>query len=431
VSFGASPVLLLADVGGARRCGGAAGLVARVYKWPMSPDAALVTAARDGEVEAVRRLLAAGEPVNPPAGEPSALWAACVSDAADADRIAVATVLLDAGASTRSEDAPPLHAAAERGPLALVELLIRRGAVEWIPDRAGRRPLDAARAGTAPDRDAIVELLDRPVLRDPAFRAAVAAIQAGDVAGLGRLLDAHPRLLHERAVEPACYRESGREQYFLDPKLLWFVALNPIPDVPVPATIVDVTRVLLARGPAQDDLDATLGLLISGAAAREAGRQLELMDALLAAGARATPDAIDVALAHQEREAVAALLRAGYPSTAPIAAGLGRTDELPALLAGATRQEANRALGLAVINDQPYAARLALDAGADVGAFLPVHAHSTALHQAALTDDVALIDLLLARGAPTDVRDRVWNGTPLDWAIHERREQARKRLAIA
>jgi ankyrin repeat protein len=76
---------------------------------------------------------------------------------------------------------------------------------------------------------------------------------------------------------------------------------------------------------------------------------------------------------------------------------------------------------LRVINDQPYAARLALDAGADVGAFRPVHAHSTALHQAVLTDDVALIDLLLEHGAPMDVRDRVWNGTPLDWAIHERR----------
>jgi hypothetical protein len=159
----------------------------------MSSDAPLVTAARAGEVEAVRRLIAAGEPVNPPAGEPSALWVACVSDAADADRIAVAALLLDAGASTRSEDAPPLHAAAERGPLALVELLIRRGAVEWIPDRAGRRPLDAARASMAPDRDAIVELLDRPVLRDPPFRAAVAAIQSGDVATLERLLDARPR----------------------------------------------------------------------------------------------------------------------------------------------------------------------------------------------------------------------------------------------
>ena len=86
---------------------------------------------------------------------------------------------------------------------------------------------------------------------------------------------------------------------------------------------------------------------------------------------------------------------------------------------------------MAVINDQPETARLALDAGADVAAFLPVHDHSTALHQAALTDDVALIDLLLARGAPTDARDRMWNGTPLDWAIHEHREHARKRLAMA
>lgn len=155
------------------------------------------------------------------------------------------------------------------------------------------------------------------------------------------------------------------------------------------------------------------------------------MHALVAAGARATPDAIDVALAHREREAVAALVDAGYPVTAPVAAGLGRTDELPALLAGATRHDASRALAMAVINDQPEAARLALDAGADVAAFLPVHGHSTALHQAALTDDVALIDLLLARGAPADARDRMWNGTPLDWAIHDHRERARKRLTEA
>jgi hypothetical protein len=52
----------------------------------------------------------------------------------------------------------------------------------------------------------------------------------------------------------------------------------------------------------------------------------------------------------------------------------------------------------------------------------------TALHQAALTDDVALVDVLLARGAPTDARDRMWNATPLQWAIHEGRERARERL---
>src|SRR6266536_937601 len=69
----------------------------------------------------------------------------------------------------------PLVAAAERGPLALVEQLIREGALEWQPDGDGRRPLDAARQGHAAEREAIIELLDRPVLRDPQFGAAVAA----------------------------------------------------------------------------------------------------------------------------------------------------------------------------------------------------------------------------------------------------------------
>ena len=40
-----------------------------------------------------------------------------------------------------------LNAAASRGPLALVELLIRKGALEWQPDGKGRPPLVAARRG--------------------------------------------------------------------------------------------------------------------------------------------------------------------------------------------------------------------------------------------------------------------------------------------
>jgi ankyrin repeat protein len=50
------------------------------------------------------------------------------------------------------------------------------------------------------------------------------------------------------------------------------------------------------------------------------------------------------------------------------------------------------------------------------------------LHQAAANDDVAMIDLLLARGASRDTRDTLWDGTPLDWALHEHREFARARL---
>jgi peptide-methionine (S)-S-oxide reductase len=311
-----------------------------------------------------------------------------------------------------------LFAAIRAGDLARVEVLIRRGAIEWLPDHDGRSPLDVARDTDAPDRDAIVELLDRPVIRDPAFRAAVDAIHAGDVAALERLVEAQPRLLRERIREPDCYRESGREQYFLDPLLLWFVADNPILVETMPANIVEVTRALLARG--AEGMDATLGLVMTSERARLQGHQLPLIRTLLAAGATATPAAIDSALAHREVDAVLAL---HHPLTASIAAATGDEDGLRELLATASPDERQRAFALAVINGRTATARVALDAGADVET-VSVHEHSTALHQAALTDDVDLIALLIERGARPDVRDTLWNGTPLAWARHEHQPRA-------
>ena len=116
---------------------------------------------------------------------------------------------------------------------------------------------------------------------------------------------------------------------------------------------------------------------MTSAPAREQGVQLKLMTVLLEAGAKATPRAIVMALAHGELEGVEFLLRAGYPLTAPIAAALGRLEAVEP-------EDADIALALAVINDRRDAARVALEAGADPNAFLPVNAHSTALHQAVL-----------------------------------------------
>jgi hypothetical protein len=334
--------------------------------------------------------------------------------------IAESERLLDAGADANAA----LHAAAERGPLALVELLIRRGAIEWRPDETGRTPLEAARAGGASDRGAIVELLDRPVIRDPEFRAAVAAIHAGDVPALERIVEDEPRLLHERIREPDCYRDAPREQYFLDPQLLWFVADNPHLVETMPLNIVEVTRALLARG--ADGRDFTLELVMTSAPARVQGHQIPLMQTLVAAGAVATPEAIDATLAHRELEAVRAL---GHPLTPSIAAAFGLDEALRGLLASATPAEVQMAFALAVINDRLEASRVTLDAGADVNAFLPMHSHSEALHQAALTDDVELLELLVERGARLDVRDTLWNGTPYGWAVHAGRTRAAAYLA--
>jgi ankyrin repeat protein len=53
------------------------------------------------------------------------------------------------------------------------------------------------------------------------------------------------------------------------------------------------------------------------------------------------------------------------------------------------------------------------------------------LHQAAVDDNVELIELLLARGANRDARDTLWDATPLGWAIHQNRRAARSALEDA
>jgi peptide-methionine (S)-S-oxide reductase len=180
---------------------------------------------------------------------------------------------------------------------------------------------------------------------------------------------------------------------------------------------------MLDRGPEQADLDYTLGLVMTGCSAREAGLQISLMDALLAAGARATPEAVQATLRERELGAIEALLDRGQPLTAPIAAALGRTQELAALL---TPENAQEALYLAALNRRTEAAALALDAGADPGA-CPDHA--TALHEAALNDDAPTVELLLDRGARTDLRDDMWDGTPLGWARHAHAHRAAELLS--
>jgi ankyrin repeat protein len=355
-----------------------------------APPSPLFSAVRASDVGLVRRLLAEG--VNP---------------------------RLDDGRET------PLHAAARRGPCAVVEALIEGGAFEWQTDRKNRTPLDVARGGRARERAAIVAMLDRSAIADPSFRAAVDAIHAGDVAALARLLDEQPHLLRERILGPDVYRRVQRRGYFTDPKLFWFVANNPTLVERMPSNMADVAQVMIDRGVAQPDLDYALGLTMTSRLAREQEQQRPLMHVLLAAGATPDRDTIVSAAAHRELDALRALLEGGQPMSVLLAAALGADEQLSDVLQTASSEDVQTAFGLAVINQHARAAKLALDAGADVDAFLPVHAHMTALHQAAQHDDVALIELLLEHGARTDRRDTLWDATALGWATYMDRAAAR------
>ncbi len=395
---------------------------------PLSP---LGAAARAGDVAAVRRLLEQGYAADGDGRDRGApLWQACAGRASDEARLAIVDALLTAGANPRNDsaDETALHAAAARGPLALVERLIVGNALEWQADARGRMALAVAKRGKAVDKAAIVQLLDRSRIADPSFRAAVKALQKGKAAELARQLDAEPRLLKERILGPEVYRRASRHQYFRDPKLFWFIANNPTLMKRMPANMVEVAETMIARGVERADLDYALELVMTSAPAREQGLQMPLIDCLMRAGAAPTPRAIDMTLAHWELEPVRALLDGGLPMTAAIAAAFGRTDSLPALLREASAEEVQRALGLAVINRQLDAARMALDAGADPNVFLPVHTHSLPMHQAAGDGNVEMMELLIAHGARHDIPDKLWGGIPLGWAIHGGHARARTYL---
>lgn len=385
---------------------------------------ALSQAAARGDEPAVRDLLAAGAPVD---GEPhevnSPLYLACGSDASASSRIAVATRLLDAGAFPRAiceDGATPLHAAARSGPAGMVELLLRRGAVFWQGDARDRRPFDLARDGTPVDRERIMELLaDGPKISDTVFRTAVSAIQQGDAAGLSDLLDRHPRLLTMRAVEP----EMGPRGYFSDPALFWFIANNPTLVPRSPPNTVEIARLMLARGVKPEDVTCALGLAMTNAQ-MSGPEQIALAEVLIGAGAEVTPRDILMALGHRQTAVVAWLVEQGRPLDAVTAAGLGRIEDLARLLPGVPAGTLQEALAAAVLNRHPAAVRLCLEAGADPDALMPVHAHSTPLHQAALEGDVATMRLLLAAGARRDTLDTMWRGTPLGWALHAKQAAA-------
>jgi ankyrin repeat protein len=84
----------------------------------------------------------------------------------------------------------------------------------------------------------------------------------------------------------------------------------------------------------------------------------------------------------------------------------------------ASAVDRHKALSLATQHGHPDIVALLLDAGEDPSRYNPEgnHAHSTPLHQAVWSGHEEVVHLLVERGARLDIRDRIYQGTPLGWA---------------
>jgi hypothetical protein len=254
-------------------------------------------------------------------------------------------------------------------------------------------------------------------IEDIPFRRAVQLLDAGDVAGLRAHLHQHLNLVHQHVVF-----EGGN--YFRNPTLLEFVAENPVRHGTLPQNIVPIAKVILEAGAEQSALNETLMLVATGSAPRECRVQLPLIDLLCEHGADPN-SAIVAAALHGELEAVNALMGRGARINLPVAAALGRTEEVRQLLPSADGHDRHLALALASQFGQVELVRLLLDAGEDPNRYNPVggHSHTTPLHQAAGAGHNELVRLLVERGARLDLKDILWQAAPADWARYAGRTE--------
>lgn len=255
-------------------------------------------------------------------------------------------------------------------------------------------------------------------MEPPPFGDAVAAIDAGDVPALERLLAAHPALARERDDG-----YDGGEHYFARPYLLWYVAENPVRRGTLPGNIPDVARAIVRAaeraGALPPQVGYALGLVCSGRVPRECGVQRALIDVLVDAGAD-PGGAVTAALAHRELDAAERLLERGAARTLLVAACTGRVDEVARLAPGAGDDERRAALAAAARYGDAPAVAVLLALGVDASAYAPpgFHDHATPLHHAVDGGSLDAVRALVEAGAPLGARDRVYDGTPLGWAEH-------------
>ena len=268
------------------------------------------------------------------------------------------------------------------------------------------------------------------------FETAVDAIVSGDDVALGILLKKHPELVRQRSS-----RDHGCT-------LLHYVSANGVEGYRqrTPLNIVEITKPLLAAG---SDVNATaksygggdtvLGLTATSMHPHNAGVIIPMLETLVAAGADIHHKdggwtLVRACLANGQPEAARWLAAHGAEVDLSGAAGMGMLDVVRTFVArdgtlinGATRKQLEDAWESATWYGEVEVARYLMDAGIDTA--LAREDGATALHRAAYAGEPEMVELLLARGAPRDVKDKTHGTTPLVWATHAWRVEGKNDAA--
>ena len=262
---------------------------------------------------------------------------------------------------------------------------------------------------------------------DSRFREAVAAIDAGDIARVEQLIATTPALVRERLTSPGAWLRDkvGRalDGFFQHPYLLWFVAEDPVRAGTLPDNIAAVTRAIIdaarrdSAANLQEQLDYALTLVSWSWIARERGVQLDLIDALVDAGA-ALDGNQNNALVNGNFTAAEHLVKRGAALTLEVALCVDWWDDVDRILPTVSDNQKQLALVLSALHGKTDALRRMI-AAADINApSAGLYSHGTPLHHAVSSGSLAAVKMLVEAGAKTNATDTAWGATPLGWAEH-------------
>jgi len=327
-----------------------------------------------------------------------------------------------------------------------------RADVSWVPKALTKEDIRSASFDMADAQMAIARCYDfadwqrleeyvEAVTRDGSsvqqFETAVEAVIDGNADVLKKLLGESPELARARSTrvthfDPPVHRAT----------LLHYIAANGVEGYRqrTPSNAVDVATALLRASAEVDALAdmyggecTTMSMLVSSGHPAKAGVQVPLVETLIDFGAAVDPlgsgewtSPLATALAFGYLPAAEALVRHGARiDTVAVAAGLGRIEDVRRLLPAAPSLDRHRATALAAQLGKVDVLRLLLDAGEDPNRYNPKgnHGHSTPLHQAVWAGHADAVRLLVERGARLDIRDTIYDGTPLDWAEYGGRKE--------
>jgi len=269
-----------------------------------------------------------------------------------------------------------------------------------------------------------LEEFTRKAASDPGvrrFETAVEAVVDGDLELLRRMLSESPELVRAR---------SARRHHAT---LLHYIGANGVENVRqrTPDNAVAIATLLLDSGAEPDalagmydNLCTTMSMLVTSTHPAEKGLQAPLAELLLDHGAELEGPGTEwqstllSALMFGYLDTARAMHRRGATVYLNSAAGLGLVDEVKRLLPGSKPDVRHSALALAAQLGHVEVVRLLLDTGEDPNRYNPPghHSHATPLHQAVWAGHLDLVKLLVERGARLDIRDTVYEGTPLAWA---------------